>query len=282
MSRLRLAFMRCPLVLATIITVAAQVGCFSADDSERWEKAIADLKAPNLTVRQAAASSLVDLAVQAASEKRTRDQAEVLERRLNALAEVVRNKGEDPGVRAELVHALGIGEFGSLAAGTTLTLIEVLVDETDQFLKCEAGKRNGRSCRRIGPAETVSSSDPSRLPRAVISLLRVNASPRLSAESQWPWRRCYRCCSARSTIPPRPRRIAAVSTAGSLARTDKRAALNRHPARSMTATELIGGRPWFACERLERQGRWRCQEPTAPGSPEGSRARDPGGRRLSP
>src|SRR5262249_45892283 len=119
------------MLAATVAAQGRSPGAAGAEP-DRWKQSIANLRAPDLKARQAAANSLIDLAFKSASEKRTPARTEALKNHLKALAAIVRDKNEDPVVRALLVRAIGIGHFGPLAREIAPALIQVVLDETDQ------------------------------------------------------------------------------------------------------------------------------------------------------
>ncbi len=150
----RLRFTVRQVTVAVMITVTtADVGCrVSGAQPDRWQKLLSELRAPDLKVRKEAANALVDLALESSRQKRTPAGAEALKKNLKTMAEIGRDKKEDPAVRALLVRAIGIGEFGPVARGIAPALIEILVDETDQE---EVRSWCAMILPEIGPPEAV-------------------------------------------------------------------------------------------------------------------------------
>ncbi len=121
------------ILLAAGGAVTLSLGCASSPGSveDKWAKAFADLRNADVKVRRLAAESLVDIAFECRSAKRTAEEAANLRKHIRTMADVIHNKEEDAEVRASLMHALGVGEFGALAQEVVPSLIEVLLDETD-------------------------------------------------------------------------------------------------------------------------------------------------------
>jgi HEAT repeat protein len=126
---MRLLAMIAAVALPVIAYFAFAVGNNLREDG--WEKAIADLRNPDLGVRRKAAESLSDLALAFRSVRRTTKLADTMNAHMKIFAEYIRNKKEDSQVRVGLIHMLGVGEFGSIAQAAAPALIDALRDEAD-------------------------------------------------------------------------------------------------------------------------------------------------------
>jgi HEAT repeat protein len=210
------------IVLAASGAAILSLGCSSSFGSveDKWAKALADLRNTDVKVRRLAAELLVDIALECRDIKRTAEETATIRKHIRTLADVIHNKEEDAQVRASLVHALAIGEFGALAQHVVPSLIEVLLDETDQeivrgwisMVLPDIGPPE-----RVGPAIIAATKSRN-------TVVQVNASQQLGrvaldADT------LLALLNKAMDDPTVQVRVAAVSHATILAKTDKRAVL---------------------------------------------------------
>ncbi len=124
------------IIAAVALPLVAAIGFFAFADArvspdDQWDKVLVGLRNPDLSVRREAADSLSDLALAFRSVRQTPKLVEVMQGHMKVLADIIRNKEEDPQVRVGLIRALGIGEFGSIAQVAVPALIDTLRDEAD-------------------------------------------------------------------------------------------------------------------------------------------------------
>lgn len=112
----------------------------TADDAhDQWTRVINKLRDPDEKVRLAAAEALNDVAFATRAAKRSAEQERAFKDQLETLAKVIRDKKEHPRVRGRVVHALAVGELGSMAQLAVTSVVDVLRDEAeDDYLRCEA------------------------------------------------------------------------------------------------------------------------------------------------
>ena len=108
-------------------------------DQDLWDWAVTNLRNPDAKVRIAAAESLPDKAVANRVAKRSPEQELAPCKQLRSLAEIIRDKNEDPRVRGQLIRAIAIAGLGTTAQVAATSIVDVLKDETDdEGVRCWA------------------------------------------------------------------------------------------------------------------------------------------------